>query len=109
MDLSCTNETWYLANGQQAPASMRSYVILSQRENNRGDTVSVAFSREGDPGAWIFDRIGAACGLLHGSINAERSDDMNLSYSMYGASLITSMDAVLRSIKAKTGGDLSLP
>lgn len=69
---------------------------------------SESFSKSGDSGSFVTNSLGEVCGLLYGSLSGYVGPrDRRRLY--INAGLVTSMDEVLESIKAKTGGNNSLP
>lgn len=89
--------------------STREVVIIGKegpRYSTDGDRDAPdTFSVDGDPGSFVIDSYGHVAGLLYGSFCFAGADGWFQAY----AGLVTSMDEVLDSIKAKTGGELSLP
>ena len=67
--------------------------------------VPETFALDGDAGSFVFDKYGEVAGLLYGSFAFPGSDNR----LQTNAGLVTSMDEVLESIKAKTWGELCLP
>lgn len=59
------------------------------------------FCQSGDSGSFVFNHRGRVAGLMYGEFSGLRGQSIK-------GGLVTSMDEVLASIKAKTGADLFL-
>ena len=64
------------------------------------------FCKRGDSGSIVFDGDGFAAGLMYGELSG--IDEADRDEPIYiGAGLVTSMDDILESIQAKTGGNIT--
>lgn len=85
----------------------RELVILG-KSNKASEGNAQYFSEVGDSGSFVFDKAGQVAGLMYGQLTGYLGpQDRNRIY--VNAGLVTSMEEILASIKAKTGGELRLP
>lgn len=99
---------WDEDGNQSVPGKESTSELVIMGMSNDGSEKNLeTFSRPGDSGSFVINTFGEVCGLMYGELTGYVGPN-NRARLYINAGLVTSMDEVLQSIKAKTRGYLSL-